>query len=308
MTTLNVAVVSKDPSVRLAAARAFDQAPASWSVHLHDRAPREADVLVFGSDLEHEAGDRIVFDPGSDREVVEEVRRSVSVARCKMFAVLGAGRGTGVTSLALHLAAAAARDHPTCFVDLDLEWGAAGRLGIEADHLSWRDANDEEDALRMAALPVAGGFRALLAPSQESKAPQSSTDEDDVVRLVRRAGSLFDRVFIDCASPDSRDGVLDAADAGVLVVSATPVGARRAISILSRHQTTRWAIVLNRVGPGGETTRAELHRLLGRRSAIELPCTPALRDAEDEGLLLTTPWSRYVRGVARLLSALEAVS
>lgn len=302
MATVNVAVVSKDPAVRLAAARAFDAAPPSWSVHLYDAPPADADVVVFGSDLRGDARDHLVFDPQRGTGVVEEVRRAIPSARAKVFAVAGAGRGVGVTTLALHLSAAAARDHPTCFIDLDLEWGAAARLGIDDDHLTWHGTIEGDDALRLNALPVAGGFRALLAPRAASC---DGATEQDMREVVERAAASFDRAFVDCADRRARDAVVDLVDAAVLVVPATPAGASRALSILHRYETTRWAVVLNRLGPGGETTRAALHRLLGRRSAVELPSTPALRDAEDDAALLTTPWSRYVRAVARLLRALE---
>ena len=294
MTTLNVAVVSRDPHVRLAAASAFDDAPASWSVGLHESPPRDAHVVVFGSDLRDEAGERIVFDPRKD--IVEEVRRSVSEARARVFAIVGAGRGVGATSLALHLAAAAARDHSTCFVDLDLEWGAADRLGIPEGHRSWADAVDD-DSIRLAALPVTAGFRALLAPNEVPE------DAPDVREVVARAGASFDRVLVDCAS--HWHDVIEGADVTVLVVSATPTGTKRAAKLIERHPTARWAVVLNRLGAGGETTRAELHRILGRRATIELPASPALRDAEDDGALLSSAWNRYVRAVTKLLRALE---
>lgn len=300
MATLNVAVVSRDPVVRLAAARAFDDAPPSWAVHLHDTRPPEADVVVFGTDVEREAKDGIVFDPSDAGRVVDAVKRSMSSARTKTFAVVGAGRGVGVTSLALHLSAAAARTHETCFVDLDLEWGAAARLGMPEDHLSWYGAAGDRDP-RLAGLPVTGGFRALLAPTTGSSPP----GEEDVKATVRGASGSFDRVFVDCADGPCLDAFVDLVDACVLVVPASPAGARRAVRILNSFETARWAIVLNRLGPGGETTRTELHRLLGRRSAVELPCAPALRDSEDDDELLSTPWSRYVRAVQRLLHALE---
>lgn len=298
VTTLNVAVVSKDPQVRLAAASAFDEAPPSWSVGLHESPPEDAHVVVFGADMREHAGEFIVFEPHDGKDVVEEVRRSVTAARARVFAITGAGRGVGVTSLALHLAAAAAREHPTCFVDLDLEWGAAGRLGIEEGHLTWSDAGDD-DSFRLAALPVAGGFRALLAP-----ADTEDVGHANVRALVRRAGASFDRVFVDCAS--LLDPVLLECDAAILVVPATPTGALRAKNVIAKHPSVRWAPVLNRLGPGGETTRAELHRILGRRATIELPISPGLRDAEDEGDFLTSSWSRYVRAVNRLRRALEA--
>lgn len=300
MTTLDVAVVSRDPAVRLAAARAFDQAPPSWSVHLHDAPPAAADVIVYGSDVEADANG-IVFDPHADRSVIDEVRRSVSTTRAKAFVVAGAGRGVGVTSLALHLAAASARTHDACFLDLDLEWGAGARLGMPEDHLTWEGCDGARDVARVA-LPVAGGFRVLLAPHNTDEPPGC-----EVIRaLVANARRSFERVVVDC--PDDRllADLGDEIDAGVLVLPATPAGARRARRSLGRHETLRWALVLNRLGPGGETTRAELHDAIGRRPALELPPTPALRDAEDDDALLTWPWRSYVRVVDRLLRALEA--
>ncbi len=300
MTSLDVAVVSRDPAVRLAAARAFDNAPPTWSVHLHDSRPARADVIVFGSDVASESNDGIVFDPAGDGNIVDEVRRSVETAHAKAVVVSGAGRGVGVTSLALHLSAAAARAHDTCFVDLDLDWGAAGRLGMPEDHLTW-DGTQDDDDVRRAALPVTGGFRALLAPRDGEPV------EDEALRcLLGRARTCFERVVIDCPNGQTLDLVIEEVDAAVLVVPATPAGARRAARILDRHDRARWAVVFNRLGPGGETTRAELHRMLEKRSAIELPSTPALRDAEDDDGLLTSMWSRYVRAVDRLLRALEA--
>ena len=358
MTSLNVAVVSRDPTVRLAAARAFDQAPSSWNVHLHEATPQDADVLVFGADLRDQAQGEILFDPADGADVIEEVRRSIASVRSKVFVVTGAGRGVGVTSLALHLAAGAARERSTCFLDLDLAWGAADRLGIHADHRSWSDVSDGEDDFRMAALPVAGGFRALLAPAGGPSAtgapddvdgpargetvdvagrrplrvtrppgvagretgpgprqaahaalpPRAGFNDDFVQGMLRRAGDLFERVVIDCPGRGLLDDVLGIADAAVLVVPPTMPGARRAATLLEGHPTGRWAVVLNRIGPGGETPRAELHRLLGRRAAIELPCSPPLRDAEDDGRLLSSSWTRYARRVDRLLRALESAS
>ncbi len=260
-------------------------------------------MVVFGSDLREEAQGCIVFDPNDGGQVVEEVRQQTAVDEAKVFAVFGAGRGVGATTLALHLSAASARDHPTCFVDLDLEWGVAPRLGIASDHLTWAELGAGEDATRLVALPVAGGFRALLAPRNE----EDGTSPDDVTGLLRRAADSFDRLFVDCPLPRLRRAAIDRADATVLVVPPTPPGARRALSVLETFPAARWAIVLNRLGPGGETTRAELQRILKRRCALELPCTPAIRDAEDDGKLLSSSWSRYGWRVAKLLEALERV-
>ena len=308
MTSLDIAVVSRDPAVRLAAARAFDRAPASWKIRLHEEAPEDADVVVFGVDLRHAANGHILFDPAGDHGVIEQVKRSVSSARSKVFVVVGAGRGAGATSLALHLAACAARERSACFVDLDLEWGAAARLGIDGPHKTWdMDATDETD-MRLAALPVGGGFRALLAPRALPERDEQSASVAGLDDALSFAAGEFERVVIDCSDTRLLDAVIAGADAGVLVVPASMPGASRAADLLAARTELRWAVVLNRLGPGGETSRAELHRTIGTRSAVELPCTPALRDAEDGGRLLTSPWSRYVRATNRLLLALEAAT
>lgn len=67
-----------------------------------------------------------------------------------------------------------------------------------------------------------------------------------------------------------------------------------------------WAVVCNRLGPGGEMTRTELERIVEHRIGLELPCTPALRDAEDEGKLLGLRVSRYSRRVVQLARALRS--
>jgi hypothetical protein len=68
-----------------------------------------------------------------------------------------------------------------------------------------------------------------------------------------------------------------------------------------------WLLVSNRCGPGGETTRAELQAIIGRRVALELPCAPSLRDAEDDGRLLTSRLSPWVRRVDRLAGTLASL-
>jgi hypothetical protein len=103
------------------------------------------------------------------------------------------------------------------------------------------------------------------------------------------------------------DVILPLVDAAVLIVSPTIPHVRRAAVLLeSTAQQTRWAIVLNRLGPGGETTRIALQRLLGHPITMELPCCPALRDAEDDCRLVTSPLHRWRRAVVRLARAVAA--
>jgi hypothetical protein len=297
---LDVAVVSRDKDVRLAAARAFDGAPATWSVRLHDQVPDKADAVVFGIDLRDEAGERLVFEPKSRSNIVERIQTSLSKGPGRVLMVTGAGRGVGVTSVALHLARASTSHYGTCFVDGNTNWSASTRLGIDGEHMTWGALKDaEHGSARNApiALPVAGGFRSMLAPPVFER-----TTFDDA---LARARSDFERVFVDCSEPDALEAARPVADVAVLVVPPTLPGARRAAEVLARQPDVRWAVVLNRLGPGGEMTRAAVHRILGCRTTLELPCSPALRDAEDESKLLASGWSRYVRGISRLLAALE---
>jgi hypothetical protein len=144
--------------------------------------------------------------------------------------------------------------------------------------------------------PACRGFRALLAP----RAPASG----QLAAVVESAQEEFPTVVVDapfcCAWPLFPEGV----GTGVVVMSPTPTSARRTKDFLDARSGSSWAIVANRLGPGGETTRTELERMLARRIALELPCTPALRDAEDEGRLLRSSWTRYARAVTKLARAL----
>jgi hypothetical protein len=91
----------------------------------------------------------------------------------------------------------------------------------------------------------------------------------------------------------------------VLVVSPTPRAARRARAVIADHSPAAWVPVINRLGPGGETTVRDIERIIGKDVAVELPCCPALRDREDEGRLLKPPWTRWSRGIRRLVDVME---
>jgi Flp pilus assembly CpaE family ATPase len=287
MSTLRVAIVSRDPHIRLQAARAFDAAPASWLVRLYEDRPECADVVVFGPDAA--SGEGLIFDPAHPERLLEEI---ASVAeRARVVVVTGGGRGVGVTTIALHLASVSAREHSTCLVDLDPNCGAAHRMGIG-------DAVGSEDRprdLELAAVPVPGGFRVLSGGGERERASE----------LLESAAQLFDRLVIDV--PDGLDGgeILAQVDAAVMVLTPAPTSVLRAASILEANDV-RWATVLNRIGPGGEVRREQLERTLGHRIAIELPCTPALRDREEESNLLTSAFLRWPRRLVDLYRALES--
>ena len=291
---VHVAVVSRDPVLRLEVAKAFDSAPASWHVTMHEEAPGDADVMVATPDVDLPGA--IAFDPAHPGELLEVVAATTSV-QGRVIVVTSPARGTGVTSVALHLAALAARRSSTCFVDLDTSWSACDRLGLPLDARTWADTGDSRQLLEQNALPVAPGFRVLLAPRGHTAA--------DRHRIATLAAESFDRVIVDAPPGGHLRPVLEGAHCSVLVVPPAIPSARRAHEFLNAYRDLRWAVVVNRLGPGGEVTRAGLQRVIGCRVAVELPCCPALRDREDDAALVTASWSRWLRGLRRLYEALE---
>ena len=292
---VSVAVVSRDPGLRMEVARAFDAAPPSWDVTMHDEAPADADVTVATPEVDCPGA--LAFDPSRPEDVITAVAAATSM-QGRVIVVTSPAGGTGVTTVALHLAALAARRSTTCFVDLDTTWSACDRLGLPDDARTWAEAGDSRGVLEQNALPIAPGLRALLAPRGRSAA-----DRHRVAALVAES---FERVVVDAPPGGYLRSVLEEAHCGVLVVPPTIPSARRAHEFLEAHSGLRWAVVANRLGPGGELTRSGLQRIMGCRIAVELPCSAALRDREDEGALLSTALSRWARGMHRLYQALEA--
>jgi hypothetical protein len=184
-------------------------------------------------------------------------------------------------------------------VDLDLSWqGTAVRLGIEdGAHKTWADAVNGGDELLRAALPVPGGFRALLGPADGTAG--------DGLTVLARATESFERVVADVPYGPWLARALNRASAGVLVVAPSLEGARRTRTVLIEHPTTSWAVVLNRTGHGGQITKGRFANLIGRSVTVELPCTPVLRDSEDEGRLCSRRWTRWARRVETLARTLD---
>lgn len=286
--SLEVAAVSRDPAIRSELARAFDAAPPTWHVTLYETPPADADIVVLGPDV---PGDGITFDPAQPARLLDEI--SARTATSNLIAVTSAGGGTGLTSVVLHLAKAAAAGSRTCCLEA-APGGMALRLGLPDAAPTWADVLDPESALEPAALPVPGGYRVLVAPTEAGR---------DVHGVVERAISIFDVVVAEVSAPGA--SLIQQARCAVLVVPPTIPGAARARALLDAYPATRWGIVTNRLGPGGETTRAALECILDRKIAIELPTCAALRDAEDTGRLLSSPLYGWWRRIQRLWRALD---
>jgi hypothetical protein len=276
MGCVEISVLAKETD-RLAIARALDAAPSEWSIEFSSGGCPPSGLCVAAADALDAPVDAIRFDPQRPNELVPAIANRLRARSPRVVIVTGASRGCGVTTVALHLAGVIASRCRTCFVDLDRSWGARDRLGLPENALTW-GSGDLENAL----LPVAGGFRALISPGDNSPPPPD---------LVQGLVSRFESVVVD--APDHVQET-EPVRAAVLVVSPTDEGARRARRMLAESPDLPWVCVSNRLGPGGETTRSELERVMGRRFALELPCTPALRDVEGERLLRSVS-HRWVR-------------
>ena len=212
----------------------------------------------------------------------------------RVILVTGAAGGVGATTVALHLASELARGSSACLLDCDTRWGAAARLGVQ-DAPALGDALPDDDAAWLSAtVSVTAGLRALFVRAHDHVRP-----------CIDGTRSAFTSLVVD-APVDVRRAAAGAADAGVLVMPPSKLAAERARDICDEHLTLPWAVVVNRLGPGGETTAGEIKRIVNRR-VIELPCTPALRDVEDTAALLRRRWSRWTSGVTALARRLESV-
>lgn len=263
----------------MAAAQAFDSAPVEWDVSLVSEPPGDADVVVaVGTTLPG----ALVMDPADPPAVVEQIRNGASAP--SVIAVVGASGGCGVTSIVVHLAAAIARTQRVNVVDLHPGGGVALRLGLSSDEASAADGQ--------VLLPVAGGFR-LAADPDATSAPE---------RCLAAAADNVDKVIVDL--PVEKIAATTSLHRVLLVMTPTVPSATRAAVLMQRHPELVWIPITNRTGPGSETTRVDIERILGRRLALELPCSPGLRDAEDDQKLLTSPLSPWRARVQRLGEAL----
>jgi hypothetical protein len=290
MGALEIAVVSCDEDVRLEAARAFDAAPRSWSVRLHETVPSGVDVIVIGPDVDY-AGRAIRFQPGRAENLLADIERS-AVTRNRCVYVVGPCGGAGVTTVSLHLAASLAKRKPTCY--LESVWGGAGvRLGFPNDHLTWSDIEPPDGAVETTALPAPGGFRALFAGAGRV-VPRE---------VLAEAQRCFEFVVVDAGGSHIDPPILDEGALAVMVVSPTRVGARRARAVLAAHPDLQWGLITNRTGPGGDLGRIELQDAIGHAVLDHLPFSPRLRRVEDDGGLLSR-WSSWNRKIERLAAAL----
>jgi hypothetical protein len=151
--------------------------------------------------------------------------------------------------------------------------------------------------LRVASVPIERGLRALVAPL--------TPVEVRIDNLVESARSEWQRLVLDLPLRESEPSLMDRLDAVVVVLTPCLPHAHRVAQILPQIGTAPVVIVTNRLGRGGETTRAQLESVIGRKVGLELPCYPGLRDAEGKQRLASVRWSRWGHAVGRLSRSLD---
>ncbi len=272
---LRVIIVSRDPAMRLAAARAFDAAPPSWNVQLSNDGAERADVLVLTPEIDEapdSAAPLVAFDPLDPLAAVAAVARAGASRSPSITAVLGATGGCGATTIAMYLAKALAPE--AAFVEVGDPGGST--LSARFD-LALTGAR---------AGPVTvQGFHAYVV-SDASEVSDLSEHRRAIVDLGC-GGAPIDGTPTLCVLPPSL------------------VAARRAARIIGAHPKIPWIVVTNRVGAGGNVTRMELQQELSAPISLELAACPALRDSEESGRLADGSWRRWHRGIGRLARAIE---
>jgi hypothetical protein len=270
---LKVAVVCADDHLRMPVARAFDAAPLEWEITICDRPPETADVVVSAG---AQIPGAVPFDPDHPERLLKDIEERGRRCSRRVISIFGATGGCGATTIALHLAARVKGS--VCLLVAD-EISAALRLGLEPDEIG-----DEP-------IPVPGDFR--------------------VARLCRAdpLGSLggasggFEVLLVDAGRAWS-ETVVEGSALSVVVLPPSVPGGRSALRWVTHFPHQPSALVVNRLGPGGEMRSKDLERLIGRRVAIELPCVRRLRDVEDDGRLLEG-WSLWNLRLAALARALH---
>lgn len=293
---LRIALSIADPGLLRSAVKALDAAPSDWSISIAATAEAagEADVTVVAS---RPAASRhqVTFDPARPQDLIPAIEAGAGGAASVVVGVSSACRGSGVTTIALHLARELSSRGESCFVDLDETQQVAARLQIsEPDHKTWADLGPDTTTARRAALPVAAGFRVLFAPERPTHDPSA---------VIARAAKLFAVVIVD--RPPL--GALPPGSHTIVVLPPGLVAARRTRRLLDQApEQESITVVTNRLGPGGAAIRRDLEEVLGHPIALQLPCSGALRTDEDTGELVRRPWNAWSRGIARLARNLGA--
>lgn len=276
--------MTSDDAIRLVAARAFDAAPEHWGLRFFEETPAAADHIVYGPDCPEELEPR--FDP-KDPSTLLPSHRPEPTGVC--VGVVSAVGGAGVTTVAVHLAAALSHSDRALLIEPPGTRALSVRLGVPKEAAIWEPGEPVD-----VSVPVAGGSSLLRAP--ELAPALIAANESGRVAVADLGGA-------DDVDSYAQQDLLRAA---VVVVPPSRPAALLTRDLLRRLGDMDRIVVTNRTGHGGDMTADKISAVIGAPIGLELPCSPSLRAAEDSGLLVQQPWNRWSRNVRRLAETLEA--
>jgi pilus assembly protein CpaE len=276
---------------------------------------------AFGADV----ADVIVL-PERAEHVAFAVRKAGRVAasvaaaqRARIITSFSPKGGTGKTVVATNLATTLAKQEGvrTLLLDLDLQFGdAAIMLGIDPQRtlLDLVTAPGELDAEKFGGYVMKHGSSGVeLLPAPLRPEEGDLVTEPKIERLLDVAGAAYDAVVVD-TSPSFHGPMLSALDrSDVLLLICTPEvptlkNVRLGLETLRKlsFPEDRIRLVLNRANADGGIARAQVESVLAMPVSYELPATPDVPAAVNEGapVSLSSPSSPFSVAAYEMASSL----
>ena len=220
--------------------------------------------------------------------------------RARIITVFSPKGGTGKTVLATNLAVRVAKEHGlrTLLIDLDLQFGdAAIMLGLDPERTL-------HDIVTAPGELDAGKFNGYLTRHADSgvdvlAAPLRPEDgelvtDHQVERILEVARPAYDLIVVD-TSPSFHGPMLSALDrSDTMLLVCTPEvptlkNVRMGIETLRKlsFPEERLKLVLNRIDFGLSIRKPEVESVLGCPVSFQLPTTPEMANAVNQGVPLT---------------------
>lgn len=253
------------------------------------------------------------------RTSMRQARSVTGARRARTITVFSPKGGTGKTVISSSLAAGIAKQEGqrTLLLDLDVQFGdAAIMLGLDPgrtlhDFVTAPGELDSEKLKGYLTKHSASGADLLAAPLH----PEGGelVTEQKVARLLEVAAPDYDVIVVD-TSPSFHGPMLSALDrTDVLLLVCTPEvptlkNVRLGIETLRRlsFPEERMKLILNRADAGVGVGRAEVEVALDVPVAYELPNSPYVPAAVNQGtpLTLSSPTLDFSLGIAEIFRSL----
>jgi len=218
---------------------------------------------------------------GLTRVEAKQKEKTRSKVRGKVITLIGAKGGTGVTSLALHLALELAAQRKCLLVDQHEVLGDASLyLGTGRHRYSFYElANNtdrlDQELLQGFLLQHRSGLHLLDSP--ESADAVHSAPLTAIERTLAFLAETYPLVVIDCAPGFSGSSMACISQSDQVAIVMTPElpCVRNAVRYLEQLQRTEYPgniqIVLNRHSKRGPLTDERIEKALGRKISVRIP-------------------------------------